>query len=145
MKSGDIMPMRKQEISQWSGQFFVAAELTRRGYRVSFTLGTVPSTDLVAISPKGKLIKVEVKTVRKEGSSWIVRKVPKDDDLYYVLAVSRPKDNFPAPKFWILTSHEIKAILRKRKRDGTDLQVYRSDLTDEPGWEKLPHYNPKGH
>lgn len=133
MKLGAIMGMRKQEISQWSGQFFVAAELTRRGYRVSFTLGTAPSTDLVAISPKGEQFKVEVKTKRKEGSSGLVRTVPKDSNLYYVLVVSRPKDDFPPPKFWVLTSREVKAILRKRKRDGTDLQIYRSDLSDKPG------------
>ena len=36
----------KRYCVQWAAQFFVAAELTRRGYIVSFTLGNAPETDL---------------------------------------------------------------------------------------------------
>jgi hypothetical protein len=31
---------------QWAAQFFVAAELTRKGYIISFTLGNTSETDL---------------------------------------------------------------------------------------------------
>jgi hypothetical protein len=133
--------MRKQEISQWSGQFFAAGELARRGYRVSFTLGNAPSTDLVAVSAKGYQFKVEVKTVRKYGNSWLVKSVPRDSDLYYMLVVSRPKDGFPPPMYWILTAQEARKILRKRERDGKSPQILKGDVSDKfPGWEKLPDY-----
>ena len=133
--------MRKSEISHWSGQFFAAAELSRRGYRVSFTMGNAPSTDLVAVSAKGYQFRVEVKTVRKYGNSWLVKSVPKDSDLYYVLVVSRPKDDFPQPMYWILTAREAHILLRKRERDGTSPQILKGDIGHkEAGWEKLPDY-----
>ncbi len=133
--------MRKREISQWSGQFFAAGELARRGYRVSFSLGNAPSTDLTAVSAKGYQFKVEVKTVRKYGNSWLVKRVPRDSDLYYMLVVSRPKEDFPPPMFWILSAREVKAILRKREREGKSPQLLKGDVSDKaPGWEKLPDY-----
>jgi len=133
--------MHKREISKWSGQFFAAAELTRRGYRVSITSGNAPSMDIVAVSAKSSQFKVEVKTVRRKGASWLVPKVPRDTDLYYILVVSRPKDEYPPPEYWILTSREIRAILQKKKRAGlSEPQVYLSDMSDDSGWEKLPDY-----
>jgi hypothetical protein len=140
--SGDIMAMRKREISQWSGQFFAAGELARRGYRVSFSIGNAPSTDLTAVSARRNQFKVEVKTVRRYGNSWVVKNVPREIDLYYMLVVSRPKDNFPPPMFWILTAKEANAILRKREREGKSPQILKGDISDKtPGWEKLPDYD----
>jgi hypothetical protein len=134
--------MNKREISHWSGQFFAAAELTRRGYRVSFTLGNAPSTDIVAVSARGYQFKIEVKTVRKYGRSWPVKDVPKESDLYYVLVVSRPRDGFPQPMYWVLTAREVQIILRKRERDGTNPCILKGDISQkEGGWEKLPDYD----
>jgi len=133
--------MNKREISHWSGQFFAAAELTRRGYRVSFTLGNAPSTDLVAVSARGYQFRIEVKTVRKHGRSWLVRNVPKDSDLYYVLVVSRPTDDFPEPEYWILTARQVRMILRKRERDGTSPQIFIGDISHRKShWDMLPDY-----
>lgn len=50
----------KRYQTQWAGQFYVAAELTRRGYIVSFTLGNAPTTDLLARVPEGEAFSVEV-------------------------------------------------------------------------------------
>jgi hypothetical protein len=88
-------PMNATVKSHWSGEFFAAGELVRRGYWTSFTLGNAPSTDLLAISPKGFPFKVEVKTVRRKGNSWWIKNALFADDLFYVLVVSRPKDDFP--------------------------------------------------
>ncbi|MFQ5885196.1 MAG: hypothetical protein ACE5IO_08875 [Thermoplasmata archaeon] len=136
------MTMRKREISQWSGQFFAAGELARGGYRVSFSLGNAPSTDLTAVSAKGYQFKVEVKTVRRYGNSRLVKNVPRDSDLYYVLVVSRPKEDFPTPMFWILSAQEVKAILRKREQEGKSPQILKGDVSDTgPGWDMLPDYD----
>ena len=44
----------KKYKTQWTAQFFVAAELTRRGYLVTFTLGNAKDVDLLAVSPKAR-------------------------------------------------------------------------------------------
>jgi len=115
--------------------------LARRGYRVSFSIGNAPSTDLTAVSAKRNQFKIEVKTVRRFGNSWLVKDVPRDIDLYYMLVASRPKEDFPPPMFWILTAREVKTILKKREREGKSPQILKGDVIDiPPGWEKLPDY-----
>jgi len=53
--------MRKAEQTQWSATYLVAAELTRRGYRVGWPMGNAPVTDLLVESPKGESFYVDVK------------------------------------------------------------------------------------
>lgn len=48
--------------TQWSGQFGVAHEMTRRGYLVSFTMGNAPAIDLLCRSPKDQDFSLQVKT-----------------------------------------------------------------------------------
>jgi hypothetical protein len=47
--------------TQWSAQFYVAAELTRRGYLVSLTLGSARFADLLVVSPGGSRFEIDVK------------------------------------------------------------------------------------
>ncbi len=134
--------MDRKTKSHWSGQFFVAGELVRRGYWTSFTMGNVPSTDLVAISQKGTPFKIEVKATRKHGSSYLPKLVKASADLFYIFVVSRPKDDFPPPMFWVMTSFEVQKILRRQEREGISPQIKKSDLPKDPGgWEKLPDYS----
>src|ERR1035437_4822615 len=93
--------------TQWAGQFFVADELTRRGYRVSFTLGNSPQTDLNVISPKGKSFRVEVKS-QKSKNFWIVKKHDLLEDHYYIFVL------VPAtapPEFHIMTCKDMLALM----------------------------------
>ena len=47
--------------TQWVAQFYVAAELTKKGYIVAFTLGNAPSTDILVSTPTENNFRVEVK------------------------------------------------------------------------------------
>lgn len=47
--------------TRWSAQFYVAAELTRRGYLVSLTLGNALFADPLVVSPAGVHFMVDVK------------------------------------------------------------------------------------
>jgi len=53
--------MRKAEQTQWAATYLVAAELTRRGYRVGWPMGNAPIKDLLVESPKGSRFEVDVK------------------------------------------------------------------------------------
>lgn len=53
--------MKKAEQTQWAATYLVAAELTRRGYRVGWPMGNAPIKDLLVESPKGQRFEVDVK------------------------------------------------------------------------------------
>ena len=135
------MKMDLKVRSQWSGQFFAAGELVRRGYWTAFTMGNVPSTDLVVVSQKGTPFKIEVKTTKGKGQ-WRPKIVKSSPDLFYIFVVSRLKEGFPPPKIWVMTSREVQRILRKQEKRGTRKpEIKQSDVPEEPGgWEKLPDY-----
>src|SRR5947208_3433816 len=88
--------------TQWAGQFYVAAELTRRKYSVTFTLGNVPHTDLCVISPNNKMFRVEVKA-QSTKSFWIVRRHDEEEDHFYVF-VYLPKTG--GPQFCVLSCEQ---------------------------------------
>jgi len=50
--------------TQWSGQFGVAHELTRRGYLVTFTMGNAPIADILCKSPQGHTFAAQVKSLK---------------------------------------------------------------------------------
>ena len=53
--------------AQWTAQFLVASELSRRGYTVSFTMGSnTPLADLMVASPQGEHFWIDVK------GQWVI-------------------------------------------------------------------------
>jgi hypothetical protein len=57
----------QRESAEWVGLFAVAAELTRRGWRVALTLGNTKSYDLLAKDPNsGRTVSIDVKARWRE-------------------------------------------------------------------------------
>ena len=71
-----------------SGEYFVAAELSRRGYIASITLRNTAGVDILASSADGsKQVAIQVKTARGSKPSWILNKKAEayyDRNLFYV-------------------------------------------------------------
>ncbi len=103
---------RKRYRTQWAAQFFAAAELTRRGYLVSFTLGNAPVVDLMAVSPSGTHFEIDVKGLSSK-NFWLVQEREPRDDLFYIL-VYLPPDYHP-PNFYIFTSKVLMENIRAQK------------------------------
>lgn len=56
-----------------AGEFYVAAELSRRGYLASVTMGNTDRFDILASDLEGKRpITIQVKTTTKRGEGWIL-------------------------------------------------------------------------
>jgi hypothetical protein len=130
--------------TQWASQFYVAAELTRRGYLVSLTLGNAPVSDLFVHSPSGKHFTVDVKG-QSTKNFWLIQPRPSIPDHFFIL-VYLSKDH-AAPKYFILSSDEL---MRKRE-EYKDSVMHRRKYQDELGginwtaafdyegkWETLP-------
>jgi DNA-binding transcriptional regulator YdaS (Cro superfamily) len=97
-----------------AGELFVAAELVKRGYAVSLTLGNAKAIDLYA-ERGGRSVAVEVKA-RRDGSGWAM---PSEDSkiidrVPYVLVKLNKLDE--PVEYFILTPEQVRA---GTKRYGT--------------------------
>jgi hypothetical protein len=131
--------------TQWAAQFYVAAELTRRGYLIALTLGNAKATDLLVSSDSGKHFRVEVKGQSKR-NFWLYDRVEPQDDLFYILvALGKVGEH---PRFNVLSSTEAMTEYDEYKRGcppdksekwkGWWGMKWQTALKYEDQWEKLP-------
>jgi hypothetical protein len=129
---------------QWAAQFLVAAELARRGYTVSFTMGnTTPVADLMAGRP-GVQFWIDVKRQSTQ-SDWLVKPKAEHRNLLYVL-VALGKDR-SGDRFFVLTQDEANGLEEgyrlARPNNKTTMPGFRfkEALAHEDRWDKLPVSN----
>tara|TARA_Y100001958_G_C21150937_1_gene487141 strand:- start:320 stop:775 length:456 start_codon:yes stop_codon:yes gene_type:complete len=91
-----------------SGEYFVAAELSRRGYIASITLRNTQGIDIVATNESGKKsVNIQVKT-KSKGSWWLLSKKAeevKDKNIFYVFVELNKIDELPL--FYIVPSRDV--------------------------------------
>jgi hypothetical protein len=121
--------------SHLAGEYFVAAELYRRGYTVAMTLGNAKSIDLFA-ERDGRTVNVQVKAIAKrQNVGWpIMRDKVLPGIVYVFVCLNAP----PAPpSYFIATSEEAKSRVKQyRTRGIIDLTALRSaDFMDR--WDKI--------
>lgn len=90
-----------------AAEFYVAGELSRLGYNVTFTFGNTKSIDLLV--EKNDVIKaIQVKGIQRTKSiCWNLDKTKVKNGIIYVL-VNLHVDNInEKPEFFILTSTEV--------------------------------------
>src|SRR5450756_1491377 len=93
--------------SHLAGEYFVAAELYRRGYSVAMTLGNAKAIDLFAERGE-RTVNVQVKAIRdKKSIGWPIMKDRIIDGILYIFVCL----NTPGitPDFFICTSAEARA------------------------------------
>ncbi len=125
------------------------AELSRRGYDVTFTMGNTPKIDMMCAVPDRPAFKIQVKGISNRASFFVGEKFFEGDaqsDLYLVVVYvpkCAPKVEIQEPmEFFILTHKEAKAEfdkLPKKKRDGQDYKEGTSGLT----WNSISKLNYK--
>src|SRR5689334_3770089 len=82
-----------------AGEFFVAAELLKRGLQTSLTLGNAKSIDLFAINDKETRFTIQVKALRSP-NYFLIDLERVQDACYYVFVVLN-KPDFP-PDYYIV-------------------------------------------
>jgi hypothetical protein len=119
-----------------SGEYFVAAELYRRGWSVGMTLGNAKAVDLFA-EKREKRIAVQVKAIfKKKNVGWPIMSDKIKADCFYVF-VNLNADTMSAPDFFICTSSEVNAKIKQYSTRGiVDLRSLCSDCYLN-NWEKL--------
>lgn len=121
--------------SHLAGEYFVAAELYRRGYSVALTLGNAKAIDLFA-EREARTVNVQVKAIRnKKSIGWpIMRDAIKDNIIYVFVCLNEPGEE---PEYFICTSEEARDRTKQyRTRGIVDLSRVRN-VQYEDRWDKI--------
>lgn len=150
--------MRKAEQTQWAATYLVAAELTKRGYRVGWPMGNAPTKDLLVEAPKGERFEVDVKGGSYKSSVksyWhLVQKERVVDSslpsLFFVFVRVDPAPNEIA-EFFILSHNDLLSLHQSLtstrpsvSKKGVPYKEfapgfqYRDLLPYKEKWDKLP-------
>ncbi len=97
-----------------AGEFYVAAELNRRGLFASVTYGAAKNADVLAFDPQSRQTAViEVKTTASPNKKWVtgqhsIDKNSINPQIFWVLVLVPDKqDTYSAPRFFVFTSQEL--------------------------------------
>jgi hypothetical protein len=100
-----------------SGEYFVAAELLRRGFSVGITMGNAKSIDILA-EKKGKQFIIQVKAIfKRKNTGWPMMKDKVRTDHIYVF-VNLNGDKMSGPEYYICTGKEAKRKVKQYETRG---------------------------
>ncbi len=98
-----------------AGEYYVAAELSRRGYVVSFTLRNTKGIDILVSSEDGsKSRAIQVKSSNNEAKAWVLNKKSElsfSDNLFYVFVNLKTVDS--RPDFYIVPSKVVAKFIKE--------------------------------
>ena len=102
------MKLSKQ-LSGITGEYYVAAELSRRGYLAAITLRNSDGVDILASNYSGeKTFSIQVKTTQNK-KKWILTKKVEDDkteNKFYVF-VNIPNELDSLPEYYIVKAKDL--------------------------------------
>lgn len=119
-----------------SGEYFVAAELLRRGYSVGITMGNAKAIDILAEKDDKQFI-IQVKAIyKKKNVGWPMMKERVHLDHFYVF-VNLNGDKMAQPDYFICTGVEAKVKVKQYATRGiVDLSTLNSEEYKER-WDKI--------
>lgn len=120
-----------------SGEYFVAAELYRRGYLVAITIGNAKAIDILA-QRNGKSFAIQVKAIfKKKNVGWPIMKDRIARSAYYIFVNINGDKLDASPDYFICTGKEAYGKVKQYSTRGIiDLTSLRSDEFINR-WDKL--------
>lgn len=119
-----------------SGEYFVAAELLRRGYSVGITMGNAKAIDILA-EKDGKQFIIQVKAIfKKKNVGWPMMKDKVNESIFYVF-VNLNGDKMIEPDYFIATGIEAKQKVKQYTTRGIiDLSTL-NNIDFKNRWDKI--------
>jgi hypothetical protein len=106
-------PQIKKLLTGLAGEFFVAGELSKKGYVASLTLKNYPGVDIFCYNPENsRQISIQVKTIRGGSRYYISDTV----DAYNIPFVFVYIDSTESVKYYVVSSKKV-AQLSKEEHD----------------------------
>lgn len=90
-----------------SGEYFVAAELARRGFSATLTMKNTKFYDVLVIDNNGKQYALQVKTLKGSNKKWplnVKNENIKDNNVFYVFVCLNGLEN---PDYYIVPSKVV--------------------------------------
>lgn len=139
MAKTSTVPNPHRNSTGLSGEYFVAAELYRRGFSVGMTIGNAKSVDLFA-EKDGHVVQIQVKAIfRKENVGWNMNEDRLHDHIMFVLV---NLNEWGQPDYYILTAAEIRQHHKQYTGRGI-LDLSKAKLLGGLGrWDKLEQNAP---
>lgn len=101
-----------------AAEYYVAGELSRFGYNVTFTFGNTKSIDLL-IEKEDRIIAIQVKGIQRTKSlCWNLDKTKVKANIFYVLVNLHVDLPSAKPEFFILTSEEALKLFKSSPKLG---------------------------
>jgi hypothetical protein len=119
-----------------SGEYFLAAELLRRGYSVGITMGNAKAIDILAEKNNKQFI-IQVKSIyKKKNVGWPMMKDKVHTNHFYVF-VNLNGDKMEEPDYFICTGKEAKSRVKQYETRG--ILTLSSLMTDDykSRWDKI--------
>jgi len=110
------MKKRKNYQTQWSGQFGVAHELTRRGYLVTFTTGNAPAADLLCESPSGAAFSVQVKSLSSKTYFLYQATLLEPNPSRFFLFVLIPQPVLQRPEYYVVNNQQFLQVVAEQEQ-----------------------------
>lgn len=105
------MAKLEKTLTGFSGEYYVAAELTRRGFAVAVTVGNTKAIDLFAEKER-KTFQIQVKSIQSKRSiSFNLKRDNIRKEGHYVF-VNLNVDDYSFPEFFILDGSEVSKHLK---------------------------------
>ncbi len=123
--------IQKQNVGN-AGEYYIAARLSALNFTATITLGRAERYDILALGPKGKLVKISVKaTQNAKAKDFPLSQKDEEgasDDFYY--AFVKLNGFVVEPDFWIIPSKEVCRLIKEaherwRKTPGRNNRQHR--------------------
>lgn len=106
------MPEIQSSSTGLSGEYFVAAELLRRGFTVGITMGNAKAIDILAEKNNKQFI-IQVKAIFKQKNvGWPIAKQKIKSDCFFVF-VNLNGDKMIEPEYFICNTNEAKSLIKE--------------------------------
>jgi hypothetical protein len=130
------MPEIQPSSTGLSGEYFVAAELLRRGFTVGITMGNAKAIDILAEKNDRQFI-IQVKAIyKKKNVGWPMMKDKVHTDHFYIF-VNLNGDIMVEPEYFICTGKEAKDKIKQYTTRGIlDLTSVKSEEF-RGRWDKI--------
>ncbi|MFA6397763.1 MAG: hypothetical protein WDK96_02880 [Candidatus Paceibacterota bacterium] len=147
--------IQKQNVGN-AGEYYIASRLSEKDFTVTITLGRAEKYDILALGPKGKLVKLSVKTTQlKDLNNFPLSEKDEkgqSNDFFYAFV---KLNNFEKePDFWIIPSNRVCYVLKlvhkkwlktldKKGNKHTDSSIRLLDLLHLESREVIKRFYPK--
>ena len=139
MENGQNNKVQKQNVGN-AGEYYIAARLSAINFVTTITLGRAEKYDILALSPRGKLIKLSVKTTQLENAGGFPLSIKDEnceaDDFYY--AFVKLNNFIKEPDFWIIPSKIVCPLIKISHKKWEDTPGRNGQMHNKSGIRWLP-------